>query len=44
MDLFELRWGELIGASFECFQLVSEVEFFEEPENALGAGLFEPVG
>jgi hypothetical protein len=29
--------------AFEGLEFVGEVQFFEEPEDALGAGLLEPV-
>lgn len=42
VDLLEL-WGcEHIRAALECLQLVGDAEFFEEPEDALGARLLEP--
>ena len=33
----------MVRAAFEGLQVIGEVELFEEPENALGAGFFEPV-
>jgi len=30
--------------ALEGLERVGEVEFLEEPEDALGAGLFQPVG
>lgn len=43
MDVLELFWGEHVGAALEGLELVGEVEFLEEPEDALGAGMFQPV-
>lgn len=40
---FEGRVCEVgFGVPFEGFEGVGEGEFFEEPKDALGAGLFEP--
>ena len=43
VHLFQRGWREhvfpLVG-----LEGVGELELFEEPEDALGAGLFEPVG
>ena len=42
MDVLEFLGGEHVGAALEGFQFVGDVEFFEEPEDALGAGLLQP--
>ena len=38
----QVRWGEHL-LPLEGVEVVVEVELFEEPEDALGAGLFEPA-
>ena len=43
VDLFQLRWREHVLA-LVGFEGVGYGEFFEEPEDALGAGFFEPGG
>lgn len=42
VDLLELGGCEEVGAALEGLEVVGEVEFFKEPEDALGAGFFEP--
>lgn len=42
MDVFEFLGCEHIGAALEGFEFVGDVEFFEKPEDALGAGLLQP--
>lgn len=44
VDLLELGGCEVVGAALEDLEVIGEVEFFEEPEDALGAGFFEPGG
>lgn len=43
MDGLQL-WGCELRLSFVCFEGVGDVKLFEEPEDALGAGFFEPRG
>ena len=38
----ELRRSELVGGSLVGFDLVVDFAFFEQPEDALGTGLFKP--
>ncbi len=42
VDVLEFLGGEHFFGAFERFEGVVEFELFEEPEDALGAGLFEP--
>lgn len=42
VDFFELLGGEHVRAPLVSFQFIGDVEFLEEPENALGAGLLQP--
>ena len=42
MDFFEFAGCEHVDA-FVGIEFVGEMELFEEPEDAVGAGLFEPV-
>ena len=43
MDLLELSWGEMVGATVVGLDVpVQTLRFFEEPDDALGAGLVEP--
>ena len=42
MDLLELGRREHL-LPFEGLEVIVDFEFFEEPEDALGAGFFEPV-
>lgn len=46
VDFFELRAGEFVGLALVDFDFVGEVgqAFLEEPDYALGTGLFEPGG
>lgn len=44
MDFFELGWCETgFGVAVEDYEFVGDREGFEEPEDSLGAGLFEPL-
>lgn len=43
MDIFEFAGGEYVDA-LEGFEGIGGAELFEEPEDALGAGFFEPGG
>jgi len=42
MDFLELLGGEHVRAALVGLELVGDVELFEEPEDALGAGLLQP--
>ena len=42
MDFFQ-RGGREHGFALVGFEIVFQVELFEEPEDSLRAGLFEPV-
>ena len=43
MDLLEGGVAAGFGVALVGFEGVREAEFFEEPEDALGAGFLEPV-
>jgi hypothetical protein len=43
VDLLQLRACTAGFVALEDFDVVFEVEFFEEPDDALGAGLLEPA-
>ena len=42
VDLLQLGWGELVGTALEDLQLVLELEFLQQPEDAVASRLFEP--
>jgi hypothetical protein len=43
VDILELAWGQLVGATLESLQLIFQLEFFQEPEDAVTPRLLEPV-
>lgn len=43
MNLFQLGRRDFVGCAFVGADFVGDVEFFEEKEDALGAGFVEPV-
>lgn len=44
MDGFELGGRETVKGAAEELDCVGDLEFFEEPEGVLGAGVVEPAG
>lgn len=44
MDVFEFSGCAEVLVAFEDLEVIVEVEFFEEPDYSLGAGLIEPGG
>lgn len=42
MDFLKFLGSKHVGTALEGFEFVGNVEFFEEPEDALGAGLLQP--
>ena len=42
MDLLEFWRSELVGVALVDFDVVVDFAFFEQPEDALRTGLFEP--
>lgn len=43
VDFLELRGSKHVGSALEGLEFIRDAEFFEEPEDALGARLLEPV-
>jgi hypothetical protein len=43
VDLFQLVWCCHVGLALEGLDLVVDVEFFQEPDDPLGTGRFQPV-
>jgi hypothetical protein len=42
VDVFQFWVGEEVFLPFVCLERVGEVQLFQEPEDAVGAGGFEP--